>query len=366
MLITSPRSNYSTSNSIFLNSASPNYDFSASFPSTPPQTYESELSQTRKAETRRRLAAERRHELLVEVTAMEVKMQIERRWQPNDPQYIETVKYMSERKYHRALKHLQKLVIQRLFELNRLNLAGTGRLYCNLCTTVSNWLIGYRMRTHIAKSLNTRCKAIQNAVKSYNAVALHMSPPRPTLDWEKASHYAFLEDFQLLYNTRQDIRHKQWSDPVVRVAMKQKQRIDRAREEIENCNVEILRLHTHLLDETFALQEIAQELTAQNHMIAGAVNDFVTRRSRVNQYLLACVTDIHAMKGYGGSKTPGVMAGAAGKVSTAQLVAAIAQEKDATPDHQDLHAGDELNEDDEAIGEYGGLVDFVAELPVKK
>ena len=106
-----------------------------------------------------------------------------------------------------------------------------------------------------------------------------MSPPRPTLDWEKASHYAFLEDFQLLYNTWQDICHKQWSDPVVRVAMKQKQWIHRAWKEIENCNVEILHLHTHLLDETFTLQEIVQELTAQNHMIAGAVNDFVTHRS---------------------------------------------------------------------------------------
>ena len=43
--------------------------------------------------------------------------------------------------------------------------------------------------------------------------------------------------------------------------------------------VEILCLHTHLLNETFALQEIAQELTAQNHMIAGAVNDFITCQS---------------------------------------------------------------------------------------
>jgi hypothetical protein len=57
---------------------------------------------------------------------MEVKMGIDSRWQPSDPQYVETIKYMSERKYHRALDHLQKLVIQRLFELNRLNLAGTG------------------------------------------------------------------------------------------------------------------------------------------------------------------------------------------------------------------------------------------------
>lgn len=61
--------------------------------------------------------------------------------------------------------------------------------------------------------------------------------------------------------------------------MKQKQWIDHAWEEIENYIVEILCLHTHLLNETFALQEIAQELTAQNHMIAGAVNDFITCQS---------------------------------------------------------------------------------------
>ena len=69
-------------------------------------------------------------------------MQIECCWQPNDSQYIKTVKYMSKHKYHHALKHLQKLVVERLFELNWLNLAGTGKLYGNLCTTVSNWLIG--------------------------------------------------------------------------------------------------------------------------------------------------------------------------------------------------------------------------------
>lgn len=126
MLITSPRSNYSTSNSIFLDSASLNYDFSASFPSTPPQTYEPELSQTHKAVTHHCLVAECHHELLIEVTAMEVKMQIKHHWQPNDPQYIKTIKYMSKYKYHCALKHFQKLVIQRPFELNQLNLASMG------------------------------------------------------------------------------------------------------------------------------------------------------------------------------------------------------------------------------------------------
>lgn len=57
---------------------------------------------------------------------MEVRMGVAHRWQPSDVQYLETLKYMGLRKYHRALDNLQRLVIQRLFELNKLNLSGTG------------------------------------------------------------------------------------------------------------------------------------------------------------------------------------------------------------------------------------------------
>lgn len=60
---------------------------------------------------------------------MEVKMGIETRWHSSTPEYIETVKYAATRKYHKALDNLQRLVIQRLFELHRLNLARTGILY---------------------------------------------------------------------------------------------------------------------------------------------------------------------------------------------------------------------------------------------
>jgi len=35
---------------------------------------------------------------------------------------------MKERKYHHALDNLQKLVIQHLFKLNKLNVASTGML----------------------------------------------------------------------------------------------------------------------------------------------------------------------------------------------------------------------------------------------
>jgi hypothetical protein len=184
-------------------------------------------------------------------------------------------------------------VIRRLFELNKLNLAGTG----------------YRMRKHIAKSLQTRCKAIQNAVKTYNAAALEMIPPHPTIDWSQASHYNFLEDFKLLRNTRQDIHAKPWLQPVVRVAMKQAQRIKHAQEEVYNCNVEIRRLHTHVLDESVDLTQAVNRLKAQNHPIAGAVEEFALCCQRANTFLLTRIYAIHALAGFSRDKTPGMRVG---------------------------------------------------------
>ena len=54
------------------------------------------------------------------------------------------------------------------------------------------------MRTHIAKALQKRSKAIQRAVKTYNAAVSALDPPRLTIDWNTVSHYKFLEEFPLL------------------------------------------------------------------------------------------------------------------------------------------------------------------------
>ena len=87
---------------------------------------------------------------------------------------------------------------------------------------------GYKIWTHIAKALQTRCKAIHNAVAAYNKAALNMIPARPTLDWLRVSHYSFLEEFQLLRGTRQDITHKCWTELAVLETIKQDLHIKRA------------------------------------------------------------------------------------------------------------------------------------------
>lgn len=91
------------------------------------------MSATRKLETQRRLLREKCDRLEIEVTEMEVKMNIETRWTMNDKPFLDTLKYIAQRRYRRALALLEKLVVQRLFELHKMNLTHLGT--CNFYMT---------------------------------------------------------------------------------------------------------------------------------------------------------------------------------------------------------------------------------------
>ncbi|KAJ3740705.1 hypothetical protein EV360DRAFT_57933, partial [Lentinula raphanica] len=206
----------------------------ADYHSIPANTqYNATYSQGRKAETERRFLREKRDKLLHEVIQMETAMGIDRRWEVTDREYIAGAELITTRKYRQALEHLHKLVVQRLFELHKMNLSNTG----------------YKMRTHISHALQRRSHTIRAAVKAYNAAALALNPPRDTLDWSKVSHYAFLDQFNILSDTRHSVFEQPWARPVNRTLMKQRRRIQHAREEITRCNVELRRLHTSIVDE---------------------------------------------------------------------------------------------------------------------
>jgi hypothetical protein len=161
------------------------------------------------------------------------------------------------------------------------------------------------MRTHIAKALQKRSKAIQRAVKTYNTVATALDPPKPTIDWNTVSHYKFLEEFPLLRNTSQDLTGKRWALPAVRETMKQWRRVCRAREEVIRCNVEVRRLHTSIVDEETSFQKILAQ-SAVLGPIHGAVSNFIKRRTRVNIRLLQKISKIYDLEGFSGIASPGV------------------------------------------------------------
>ena len=93
--------------------------------------------------------------------------------------------------------------------------------------------LGYKAHTHLAKSLQTWCKTIRSTTEVYNHAVRTLDPLRPPLDWSQVSHYSFLDEFNLLRNTRHDISKAPWADPVVREAIKRYLCVCRTREEID-------------------------------------------------------------------------------------------------------------------------------------
>lgn len=80
--------------------------------------------------------------------------------------------------------------------------------------------LGYKMQTMLAKSLQTRSKAIRRAISEFNAAAAAMQPPREAIEWSELSPYGFIEQFVMIRNTRDDIRDKPWSKPLYREFLK--------------------------------------------------------------------------------------------------------------------------------------------------
>lgn len=61
------------------------------------------------------------------LVALERLHNITERWLPSTPEWRDAASYMEVRDYQKALDKLEGLVVQRLFELTKMGLAGTGK-----------------------------------------------------------------------------------------------------------------------------------------------------------------------------------------------------------------------------------------------
>ena len=60
------------------------------------------------------------------VNTIKQQLCINTRWQWDDAKYVEMLEYISNRKFVRVVEELQGLVVSRLMELDKMNLAGSG------------------------------------------------------------------------------------------------------------------------------------------------------------------------------------------------------------------------------------------------
>lgn len=219
------------------------------------------------------------------------------------------------------------------------------------------------MRSHIAKALQKRCKAIQRALQDYNKAAASLNPPRPPLEWSEVSHYGFLDEFTLLRENREEILSKPWARPVIRETIKQANRIARAHEEVERCNIEARRLLTFILDEHDLFDTVEKSMKESCNPLLVTVQEYCARRRRINIQLLARISQIHTLDGFTGERSYGT---AKGSITTRELEVREYLEQ---REHDDESSEDEEavdfaeGEDDHQLA-MDGLVDFVSHLAV--
>ncbi|KIJ30837.1 hypothetical protein M422DRAFT_234713 [Sphaerobolus stellatus SS14] len=188
------------------------------------------------------------------------------RWHKEHPKRLEVVELMNSKDYHVALDHLERLVVQRLFELTKMNMSSTG----------------YSLRTHIGESLRRRSEAIRTALMRYNKFAVLVNPPRDPLSWDSVIKYSFLAEFDLLRFSHDDPRDKPWANPAIREGVISYCRLHCACAEIERLNIEIPQLSTAIADELDSIPVYIEKVKETNAPLAHEISRWWTLRSKTN------------------------------------------------------------------------------------
>ncbi|KAI0083021.1 hypothetical protein BDY19DRAFT_873857, partial [Irpex rosettiformis] len=213
-------------------------------------------------------------------------------WTSQYPQYQETLRYIQAQRFHRALDKVQRLVVQRLLEMTKANASG----------------MSYKLRTSIGKAMKTRSKAIHNALKKYNTLALQMDPPAPILEWKDVMNYAFVSEFDLLHHmySHKDISQLPWAVQVNREIAGKYYKIKCAQDEIVRLNIECRRLQTHIRDEEATHLQVIHRLTLDSPLLAAEVRKAYENRRRVNRIHKVRLGAIQSLEGFSGWMTEGV------------------------------------------------------------
>ncbi|KAG9121355.1 hypothetical protein FRC07_002716 [Ceratobasidium sp. 392] len=111
--------------------------------------YHKSAADTRRLEARRTAASEQLATAQVEVATLEREHGISPRWVPGCTEWIAAEKQEAQNCYHNALRNLELLVVQRIAELEKAHLMGTG----------------YKLRKQINRAIVTREKAVHRALE---------------------------------------------------------------------------------------------------------------------------------------------------------------------------------------------------------
>lgn len=205
--------------------------------------------------------------------------------------------------------------------------------------------IGYRVRGAISKHIKSRGEAIRSAVRKLNAAAANLDPPRPKVSISTVLDTAFLSEFDLLRDSRQDVRQKEWAKPAMRVLIDNYFKWIRAAEEIERLNVEIPRLVTWMRDEAAVLARAVASVAEEDPSLAFELRRRLTAQNIINARITAKLEATARLHGFTGSLECGT--GEYSAASTSNTVPASVPVPGSSGGQYPLHAEPSRLEDDQ-------------------
>ncbi|KAI0039276.1 hypothetical protein FA95DRAFT_1585319 [Auriscalpium vulgare] len=218
------------------------------------------------------------------VAVLERELGLAEAWTANSPEYQRNLGILQRTKFDKAVDQLEGLVVQRLFELAKANMSGTG----------------YKMRRHISAAITRRSAAVRNALNAYNRLAPLQDPPRRKMEYHEVANYGWLGEFDLLKESRHEVLDKPWSQPANREALTKYLKIQRAREEIHRLNVEIPRLHAWVDAEDSNFGRAEASALVDEPQLASRLSQLRERRRLLNDRHLRRLYQIYNLPGYTG------------------------------------------------------------------
>jgi hypothetical protein len=136
-----------------------------------------------------------------------------------------------------------------------------------------------------------------------------LTPPRTPLTWITVLKAATVADFDLLRDTRTDIRSLPWTEPSRREAMSYYFGIKRAHEEIIQLNVEITRLLTFMYDTHIDYYLAIQRYIIEDPPLARSLSRQWQYQDRINESIVGKLIQASHLHGFTGTLSIGSRVG---------------------------------------------------------
>ncbi|KAF8823986.1 hypothetical protein HHX47_DHR9000529 [Lentinula edodes] len=140
-------------------------------------------------------------------------------------------------------------------------------------SNLSKFIYGnYKQALRIIGSKHLVCSRMQESGIS----------PRRIIQWKEVLDLTFLSEFDLLHDSREDIREQQWATPKNRQIMLEFFKLIQAEEELQHLHVEIRRLLTFMHDEEHELHIKCTALEVHNPPLALQLQQHFQEHIRFN------------------------------------------------------------------------------------